>query len=109
MGRNSAFTSTAGPAGNALASAPDLQETSRWAGFGFAVLWQKRRGRLLEGISRLPSWISLGMFSRQMLSRYSHIRMEAKRKALEAVVVEERPKAVPPLREVQGTPKGTVQ
>jgi hypothetical protein len=34
-----------------------------------------------------------GHVSRQMLSRYSHIRMEAKRKALEAVDTEPRIRA----------------
>jgi hypothetical protein len=32
------------------------------------------------------SWISLGHVSRQMLKHYSHIRMQAKRDALESIV-----------------------
>jgi hypothetical protein len=52
-----------------------------------------------------------GHVSRQMLSRYSHIRMEAKRRALQAVVVEPENKATLPTAtaEGQGTPEGTVQ
>jgi integrase len=37
-----------------------------------------------------------GHVSKQMLSRYSHIRMEAKRKALQAVVAQRKPEAAPP-------------
>lgn len=47
-----------------------------------------------------------GHVSRQMLSRYSHIRMEAKRRALQSVVVEPKP---PVQAEEKGTEEGTLQ
>jgi integrase len=48
-----------------------------------------------------------GHVSRQMLSRYSHIRMEAKRKALEALV--EKPKQIPIEEPKQEPQQPTIQ
>jgi integrase len=50
-----------------------------------------------------------GHVSRQMLSRYSHIRMEAKRKALEAVGTKRKPAAAVKEDDEPGTAEGTVQ
>lgn len=52
-----------------------------------------------------------GHVSRQMLSRYSHIRMEAKRKALESVVAKPRlePAQPPKTEGKRGTAESKVQ
>jgi hypothetical protein len=48
-----------------------------------------------------------GHVSRQMLARYSHIRMEAKRKALEGIVTKPEPSPQAPQATEEQKPAGT--
>jgi Phage integrase family len=50
-----------------------------------------------------------GHVSRQILARYSHIRMEAKRKALEAIEAKPQPVKPEQKQENAGTEEGTIQ